>query len=319
MTDNDKPIDADEVLCLFGRSATDPDVEALFARLSTFNRPELSDDDEFNYHDWVLVRLKGVELGFSDSEYHAAAAFYRWGAGHLILTQAYFYAGFDDVRPYQGKLPHGLSFSDGRESVRLKLADAESTRRSYRTDTWDLKGYRLNVTYTDDDTGIDRIACLFLPSPIQSNLAVEPPTLSQMAQAFGDPLKHDSVRRLWPQGWDDESLSLADDDGDLDLTESYGVTVTYTGARGKRKLRSFALHTNRDSDSAGWRGELPAQLQLEDSPKRLFAKMKDPPAVQHDEELTGYAVWHLPEYTVHVLYSNLYNRLLRVTLIAPGR
>ena len=46
--------------------------------------------------------------------------------------------------------------------------------------------------------------------------------------------------------------------------------------------------------------------------------MQAPPVRQDDEGLAGYAVWHLDDYTMHVLYSNPYNRLLRVTLHAPG-
>lgn len=311
--------DAADIIARFGDKSTDPQVDTLFAALNTLRRPEFPDADEYRYHDWVLVKRKGVELGFSDSQYHAAAEYSTWGTGDLILTQAYFYSAFDDVKQFEGALPHGLTFADDRATVRKKLATYEATRHSYRTDTWDVDGYRLNVTYDEGDVGIDRMACLVLPAPVPREPEdVEFPTLTRLAGAFGDPLKADAIEALWPEGWDDDSLDDARDDGDLDLTESYGVTVFYAGKRKKRLLRSFTLHRDHDEDSTSWGGELPNGLDFEDSPETLFAKMQVPPVQQDAEGLAGYAVWHLDDYTMHVLYSNLYNRLLRVTLHAPG-
>lgn len=42
------------------------------------------------------------------------------------------------------------------------------------------------------------------------------------------------------------------------------------------------------------------------------------PDEQEDDDLDGYALWHFPNYDLHVLYDNMKNRLLRVTLMAPG-
>ena len=244
-------INGKEIIDCFGAKSTAPELDALFAALNTLHRPELPDPDEYRYHDRVLVKRKGVELGFSDSQYHAAAEYSTWGTGDLILTQAYFYSAFDDVKQFEGALPHGLTFTDDRATVRKKLAAYETTRHSYRTDTWDVDGYRLNVTYDEGDVGIDRMACFVLPAPIPREPEdVEFPTLARLTAAFGDPLKADAIEALWTVGWDDDSLDDARDDGDLDLTESYGVTVFYAGKRKKRLLRSFTLHRDHDEDSA---------------------------------------------------------------------
>lgn len=53
-----------------------------------------------------------------------------------------------------------------------------------------------------------------------------------------------------------------------------------------------------------------------DSPTILFEKISSLPVQQSDSILTGHAVWHFDRYTLHVLYSNIDNRLLRIKLIA---
>jgi len=309
---------ASDFLSLLGAAVSDESINALWPVLDTLRRPALPDDNE-RFHDWVLVRRKGIELGFSDAEYHEAADGFRWGTGELIFTQIYFYAGMEEVEPFRGELPYGLSFSDSRIMVREKMAAFEASRHSHVSDTWDVDDrIRLNVMYGADHQSIDRMACLHLAAPIAPSLTVKPPSMTVLADHFGDPLTREAVSSLWPDGWDEDDYADASDDGELVLTTTYGATVSYAGKRGKASLRSVSLHGNRDLEFTQWRGELPGGLTFDDSPETLFAKFAELPAHQHDDTLSGYAVWHLPDYTVHVLYSNLYNRLLRVSVIAPG-
>jgi hypothetical protein len=160
-------MNADAIVREFGNAADAEGVAAIFDALGTYQRPEPPRDGR-SFHDWVLIRRRGVEPGFADSEYQAAADRYRWGHGELLLTQGYFYAGFEDVQPFTGELPFGLLFADSRHAARAKLAAYEATRHSYRSDTWDVEGYRLSVTYADDGTSIDRIACRVLSRRLPS-------------------------------------------------------------------------------------------------------------------------------------------------------
>ena len=307
-----------EIIFNFGLPATSDKVEALFALLSTLNRPALPDDEEYVYHDWVLVRRKGVELGFADSEYQSAADRFRWGHGELLLTQAYFYSGFNDIQSYTGELPYGLTFADGREVARAKLAAYEATRHSYLNDTWDVEGYRLSVTYKEGGQSIDRIACRVLAAPIPRMQELTYPALANVTAAFGFGIRSPEFSELWGSLLDDEKTQEAVDDGEIDFTQSYGATLGFANSGSGPIFRSIILHRNRDTESAGWAGELPQGLDFEDSPEILFQKIKDQPIQQSDSALTGHGVWHFDDYTLHILYSNLDNRLLRVKLIAPG-
>ncbi len=307
-----------EVLQMFGAYAKDAGVENLFSLLGTLRRPRLADAEQRIFHDWVLVRRQGVELGFADSEYQLAEGRSRWGQGQLLLTQAYFYAGFNEVQSFAGELPFGLSFADSRSVARTKLMAFEATRHSYRNDTWDVDGYRLSVTYANDSQRIERIACRVLAAPVPREGTVVFPALRMIVDAFGTELRSSQFIALWGNAIDDERRRQADEEREIDLTRDFGATLGIVGDRGTALFRSITLHRNRDMESAGWSGELPHGLDFEDSPDILFSKIPSRPAQQSDSALTGHAVWHFDAHTLHVLYSNLDNRLLRIKLIAPG-
>ena len=308
----------DEIEAAFNRSVLSEEVGRLWTRLNTLRRPKKPDFEEGFYYDWVLVRPAGVELGFVDDAYHFGEDNFRWGHGELILVQAYFYSPFKDIKQYRGTLPQGLTFSDTRAQVREKLAAFEASRRSYRTDTWDVDGYRLTVTYTPDGNGIDRLLCRVLPVPLATDGDVRPPALDALIPHFGTELSDPVWTSLWPAADMPERLAEAVEDSELDFLDVYGATLSFSGEGRKSYLRSITLHRNRDRDSVGWQGRLPEGLSFEDSPQDLRDKM----AVAHDAGSdapdTGFALWHRPDYTLHVLYSNIDNRLIRVRLIAPG-
>jgi len=310
-------MNANDILSLLGTRADDERVQALLTRLGTPLRPKLP-VDEYRFHDWIMIPELGIELGFSDSQLQSGGLFYLWGSGDILLTQVYFYANFEGIDPYQGELPYGLSMDDSRDAARAKLVAFDASRHSGLKDTWDVDGHRLSVTYDEDELAIAGIACVAVPAPVKRLREVEPPALDLIVKTFGDPLKPASLKPVWPAGWDDEALGLALDDGELDLTDTYGVTLTYARKNGKQGIRTIAFHRNGDQASAGWAGELPAGLDFEDSPDTLLAKLKDRPDYHTDGELAGLAVWTRPEYTLHVLYSNLHGRLQRVSVIAPG-
>lgn len=302
----------------FGAVSSSPLVEQLMKDLHTSRRPRLDAGGPSPFHDWVLVRRKGVELGFVDSAYQSAEPLFRWGHGQLILNQVYFYSGFNDIKPFVGEMPFDLSFGDSREIARTKLVDFEATRHSYRNDTWDVEGYRLSVMYTKAGAAIDRIACRMLAAPIPRKAQVQQPDLVRVADTFGYEMSSPEFRALWSQTLTDDDYRAVRDDGELDLRQSYGATLGFAESNLGPVFRSITLHRNRDQESVGWPGPLPQGLDFEDSPDILFGKILGQPIQQADTSLTGHAVWHFDSYTLHVLYSNLDNRLLRVKLIAPG-
>lgn len=310
-------MNAEPIVRAFGSPTLGEGVENILEALGTYQRPQLPEDRQ-SFYDWILVRREGVELGFVDSEYQSGATPLRWGRGELLLVQAYFYSGFDDVKSFTDELPFALTFEDSREIVRAKLVDFEATRHSYRDDTWDVEGYRLSVMYTKAGAAIDRIACRMLAAPIPRTAQIQQPDLVRVADTFGYEMRSPEFRALWSHTLTDDDYRAARDDGELDLTQSYGATLGFAESSSGPVFRSITLHRNRDQESVGWSGPLPQGLSFEDSPDSLFGKISGRPIQQADSALTGHAVWHFDSYTLHVLYSHLDNRLLRVKLIAPG-
>lgn len=308
---------AEFIVRSFGSPAYAECIEDILEKLGTYQRPEPPDVGQ-TFYDWILVRRQGIELGFVDSQYQSAAARWQWGRGHLLLSQAYFYSGVDDIRAFADELPFGLTFEDSRETVRAKLLEFEATRHSYRDDTWDVEGYRLSVMYAGAGTAIDRIACRMLASPITRKAHAQHPDLARVADTFGCEARSPEFRALWSHSLTDDDFRAIRDDGELDLTQSYGATLGFAESSFGPMFRSITLHRNRDQESVGWHGPLPLNLDFEDSPETLFAKIASQPIQQADSVLTGHAVWHFDSFTLHVLYSNLDNRLLRVKLLSPG-
>lgn len=266
-------MNASDIISLFGASAADARVESLFSSLNTLTRPALPEDDRFIYHDWILVRRKGVELGFVDSEYQSAADRILWGRGELRLSQAYFYSGFNDIQPFTGELPYGLTFADNRDLACFKLVEFESTRHGYRNDTWDVDGYRLSVTYANNGASIDRIACRVLAVPIPRKVEVDYPTLKAVAAAFGTPAESPEFFALWQGALTEDDYQVAQESGEIDFTLTYGATLGFASSRNGPVFRSITLHRNRDMESVGWVGTLPLGLDFEDSPEALFHKI----------------------------------------------
>ena len=311
-----------DFLAYFGKPVDDPSVGTLFERLNTLNRPALPDDDRYVYYDWVLVRRKGVELGFVDSAYHLAQPRGLWRTGKLLLVQFYFYSGFDNVARYEGELPFGLTWADRRDNVRAKLMKFNETlHQSSDSDAWDVPGYRLTVNYsTGKNQTVDRLFCQQMPRPLVSNEKVSWPDLQSVCQLFGADVNEPAFAALWKTQWNEARRQEAREDEEIDFCESFGATLKFANSTTATLFRSITLHRNRDMDSVGWSGQLPQQLSFEDSPQVLFKKISQKP-VQHDDSsssFVGHAVWHFKEYTLHVLYSRIDNRLLRIQMMAPG-
>ncbi len=306
----------------------DPTIVELLNALNTPNRPQLSDDpaEEGGFCDWVLVRRKGVELGFADSAWFNAEPRMRWGTGDLILTQVYFYTAFDDVQTFEGELPFGLNWGDDREKARQKLSAFESARHSGITDTWDTDLCRITVQYKDDFKSLDRIFCRVDPKPMPPEVDVEPPALETLQHSFGLQPIDPAFRALWGPAFQTKRQFPTM----LDMTRTLGVELYFQKAKeldllypdGKLPaglvFAAVRFLADRQDDAAGWKGALPEGLSFDDSPEELFQKIPTPPDARNDAELIGSARWHRPTYSLHVLYSHVDNRLLRVTLAAPG-
>ena len=303
----------DDFFSSFGKSAESAELEKIYKELNTLRRPDLDDEDETRYFDWVLVKRNGVELGFADAAYLAAEPAFRWGYGELLFCQVYFYGNFDGITAWQGDLPFDLQFTDNRGIARQKLRQYEASRRSWRNDTWTLPAYDLTIVYRQADDMVERVVCRQRLAPIQPPTPVAYPAISELIDTIGRSLEE--LRKIIDPTLLEQSL----DDGEIDLRQEYGLVFHLAGDPTVAALiQAITFHANRDNDSSGWRGELPLQLEFNDSPEMLRRKIGARPIQESDSLTTGHGVWELPDYTLHILYSNFDNRILRLTLRAPG-
>lgn len=307
------------LLSSFGSDARSPEMEAIYGQLGVMKRPQLPDDDPYVFYDWVLARRQGIELGFVDEQHHRNQDRTRWGRGRLLFVQAYYYAGFDGMARCTWPLPHGITWEDSREQVRERMAEAASTlHSSQNSDVWDLPGYRITVTYAGEPPYAERIFCRQEPIALQAPTEAQAPDLGQIVAHWGSSVEQPGWRALWQTWLDDDAIEQGVEDGEIDLTESFGVTLHVTTEGGGPLLRAITLHRNRDTNSVGWCGALPQGLSFDDSPDTLFKKILSKPVRVSQGATTGHAVWQFPNYTLHILFSCVDNRLLRIKLLAPG-
>jgi hypothetical protein len=316
------------------RHADDPSIEAAFVELGTRRRPELEPTDRDVLMDWVLVRKQGVELGFVDDIFFRAGE--RWKRRRkgvpLLLFQIYFYTQRDDIADFSGKLPFAIEWSDNRDRVRRKLSNYESTRRSYLTDTWEMPGFRMVVAYKEEGSAADSVLCLVDKKPWPEKGRLQPALdVEDWLSLFGLPATSPELRKQLQPLDVRERIREGEDEHEVDFTFECGLQLYFTEAKALRRTKKAApvkrnnlvlgavtFFRSRELDARQWTGELPFRLSFDDSPLTMLAKVGPPPNRQKDDQFSGVAQWDIPEFSLKVLYNNVENHLLRVTLMAPG-
>ena len=94
-----------------------------------------------------------------------------------------------------------------------------------------------------------------------------------------------------------------------------------TNARSRGQQLVFGavkFHRARDMEARQYTGELPFALTFDDGPETPIKKLKRRPEIQDDSKTTGRALWHFDTCSLHVLYGNIDNDLIRIMLMAPG-
>lgn len=323
---------ADGMLPLLGRKLDDPQVQAALEQFAHGMQPELDPDDEDSLFDWVTVNELGVEYGFMDEAYLRALDPDERKRGPLILFQIFFYAETETMRAFPFSLPFGLALGDDRGAVRKKLAQWEPLRRTYERDFWALPQFNLAIKYKQSGT-IEIVYC-YLPytpwpdAPGAAQLAARFPP-KKFQTLFGARWSSELLRtELAPLGYDAE-LPMVRSEHMAHFEVDHGLSLTFVPAEKVPAadqsapmtlvLGGVSFYAARDeADARQWQGELPAGLKFDDTPRELQAKLGKKPAESLEDEFSGIAVWHLPEYTLHVEYSTLENRLVIVTIYAPG-
>jgi hypothetical protein len=286
----------------------------------------------------VLVRRQGVELGFVDEAYFEADEKWkrRTERSALVLFQVYFYTerADNDIERFTGKLPFGLEWANDRKEVRRKLRKHEAFRRSHLRDAWELPEFWITVSYHKAYKSVDTITCQLEPKPWPEKGRVQPEVaVSDWLDLFGLPPSSAQLRQQLRQLDLAKRIEQEEDEEEVDFRYECGLELDFTPARNlkgayRARLERKSVETRvlgavrffraRHLDARQWTGELPFGLAFDDTQDTMRAKVRRKPQEQEDDDLDGYALWRFPEFSLHVLYDNMKNRLLRISILAPG-
>ena len=330
-------MDSEEFVKLLALEADDADIEACFNALNTLTRPSLDEDEPEQHFDWVLVRRKGVELGFVDAAYFAGKIKALWRSDGLILNQITYYSDTrESVNAYAGELPFGLTLSDNRESVCAKLAQHESVRRSYITDRWDIEHYRLIISYKPNDSEhVGKIDAVHIKMPLlpRSGVGRLQPKLTPQdwIDLFGLPSQSAALTQALTPLNLFQRIEDGEDAREVDFLDECGVTLYFeditklrTASTAKDRAKqglafgAVKFYRARDLEARAYTGTLPFAIEFDDDPDLLFKKVGRVPNIKNDGPMTGHALWHFDGFSLHVLYSTIDNQIFRAILMAPG-
>jgi hypothetical protein len=322
----------DDLLGLLGLEAASARVQFALAELAHGMQPELDPDDDEAFVDWVTVNEIGLEFGFEDEAYVRARDMATRRQGPLLLTQLYFYGDTPKTQPFPYPLPFGLSFADDRAAVHRKLAAYDHLRRTYVRDAWRLPDFDVTIAYRQADGRLESVLCYVpytpWPTPASEPELVASFTPDALSRLFGARWSSAVLRsRLGPLGYAD-ALPDARSEHDADLRMSHGIEFGF--APGLQvpasapefpevlALASVTYYGPRIYDAHAWVGPMPLGLSFDDSQARIIERVGREPDERQDFDQNGYVIWHFDRYSLRAEYSNIENRLIRATIMAPG-
>ena len=327
-----QPLTADDLPLLLGRVVGDDAVQSALAQFARGLQPRLDPDDEELFVDWITLNEIGLEFGFEDEGYVLGKDLDQRRQGVLLLTQLYFYGDTPRTQPFPYPLPFGLAFDDDRAAVRAKLLAYEASRRSYVRDVWRLPKFTVVAAYRSDNGLLESVLC-FMPASPRTPLPgaadrAQPFTPDALVSLFGQRWSSDVLReRLEPLGYV-RALPEVRAHHCADLRIHHGIEFTFAAGRkvpaadllypDAYALAGVTFYGPRVYDARQWAGALPFGLDFEDSQADIAAKIPRRPDERLDMDRVGFVMWHLDAYTLRAEFSNIENKLLKVTIMAPG-
>ena len=324
----------DEVIALLGTPAGAPAVTDLLDAWGVRWPPRLDDADPEAVGDavdpyvWRPSSKRGIEFGFTDEAYQQALSEDDRGRGPLVCTHAIFYGEHPGVLPFDGEVPFGLALADGREHVQTDLSGRWGPARTHRRDAWDVPDHRIVVEHTDDGQRMDSLLVKRPLQPWPPADTATPPTPDEIRSCFGEPWYGETMQKLFfPLGLARCGPGIARNRTG-DLRREVGLELFFDREPGlgdasplKDKglgLAGAKLFANRFQDARQWPGGLPLGLTFKTAFPDVVSAVGRPPDGGQDGHLSGHAVWHLKDYTLHVQYDNVDNVLWSVSMLRPG-
>lgn len=323
--------EGDQLAHLLGRTADDPDVLDALKRFDIRWPPVLDPVDpeseaEPDWYVWRPSSRRGFEFGFQDQAHLYALPVDQRGTGPLVLSHVIFYGEHEGVLPYEGELPYELHLTDSREHVRQVLS-ALGEPRSHRRDVWEPDPHRVVVEHVPSGERIDsvmlklRLASWEPPAPA-------PPSLQDLVDLFGVMWYAPRMRELLvPFGLNECGSDIAIH-GYADLRRALGLELYFSPDPGRlpddpthskgAELTGIKLFRSRYQDAKEWEGGLPSGLLFDLAYPDIVEAVGRQPDEGADGNLSGYALWHLEAFTLHVFYDNVDNVIFCLSLFEKG-
>ncbi|EST16548.1 hypothetical protein EDP1_2638 [Pseudomonas putida S610] len=305
----------------------------MFFSLGVQRRPALDRPVKCPYEAILRANALGMLFSFTERNYWEGLPISSHGKSDtLIFTNVAVTAGIPNVlRRYTGsELPFGLQWDDDRATARARMAAAgwEGQLHAYKRDAWWLPDYNIRLTYQPgniyqpEEPGIFDIS---LGIPMPTSAAPFPPrrypTAKQLCTLFGSSPANPAFQQLFR---DFNPIKLLEDSA-LEVVErkhEYGFSLYFDKVRrapdGYPSFAGINMCRDRMGTSTPWRGSLPFELQFDDSPSCLEARLGQKADHWDDSNTFGVARWFLPEVMVWVNFDNIDNFLESIRLLRKG-
>ncbi|HLK41598.1 MAG TPA: hypothetical protein VKU41_32845 [Polyangiaceae bacterium] len=324
----------DDLVGLLGAPADDPRVVDALQSFAIRWPPQLQEPvnpDDPNYYVWRPSSANGFEFGFQDQAHLCGLDPSLRGKSPLVLSSVCFYGEHEGVRPFAGDFPFGVLLGDSRSTVRAKLSRIEVGPRIHIRDVWDTSKFRIVAEHDPRSGALDSflVKLPLLPwPPLDEDPAPKLPTADEIVALFGQAWHSPDMRRVFfPLGLDACGPAIATRHA-ADLRRTRGIELDFFAdpSRGednpiKDKGAAFSavkLYRARHLDARPWAGRLPCGLEYDLAYPEIARRVGRPPDEHRDGRLAGYALWHLPAFTLHVHVDNVDNVIFRLSLYRPG-
>jgi len=247
-----------------------------------------------------------------------------------IITNVQMYSGdeyYNHAR-YEHPLPHSLAFTDSRDDLQKKLGPSAWTFplvAPFKMERWDFSDHWLLAVYTEDMSALRTIQIGLKPQKPRPSILpkIDQPDIhtlkSLLKHNWKEVAQHPSL-----QDADFSALAHAQPDDksshEVDELKICGIELYFRPSQeanepfhilsGARYIRKGVFF------SVGFDGELPEGLRFEDTPEVVLRKVGHYPVTGDADELTGYYVWKLPDYMLHVGFSVMEQRVNRIRIAA---
>jgi hypothetical protein len=278
----------------------------------------------------------GLFLFFTDYKSFTQLYDYPTTGGNLILSRLSFLINYDQgFAPYTKKLPYGIQATDSYQQLQARFNEPVKLLKAggfVEKAIWHYKDLQIIVSFLNGGNNIKIIS--FIPC-LKTNYQTADdvntaPRLAQLSSFFGSEWNNKNLLEPFAKLGLDFSFSEVKKYGEIDFKKSHGIELYFlTGDKfpvdiytkldpKKYYFSGFRVRSYLDFKSKQFAGELPWGIDWEASPAVVESFIKAKPTKSVLDELDGYQEWPTDKGLLHILYTLLEDRILRVSVYANG-